>query len=283
VALEHRPRLIALDLDGTVIDEHNSVPPETRTALHACRDAGIELTFLTGRRPRTAGPLLDSIGLPAYVATNSGCLLWEYPAWRQLARRMFPVELVPELARLTDPYSVNFYLDSSQAGVEFVQLKRQSTPETELHLARYGGNTRVVHSAAELAGYEVTQVALPASPQIVLPLRDRVRAELDGRVLALAVRWPLLPTLALEVFGPQSHKGAALKYFAELLGVPQAACLAVGDDVNDVAMFKWAGYAVAMPHAQDEVRAAADEALKGNGARVLAAFLQRVAALPPAG
>lgn len=281
MTLHYRPQLIGLDLDGTVVDEHNTVPAPTHRALHACHAAGIQLAFLTGRRPRTAAPLLEQIGLPAYVATNSGCLLWRFPEWRMLQRQLFPPELILRIAELTAPYSVNFYLDTSQTNTEFVQLKRQTTSETELHLERYGHNTVTVSSPEEIAGFPVTQVALPGPRQLTEQLRDTVRAALDGQVLALSVRWPLLPTTALEVFHTEATKGRALACFAELLGIEREACLAVGDDVNDTPMLAWAGYGVAMPQAGGEVCAAADEVLAGDGARALAPLLERVLQLPP--
>lgn len=280
--INYRPRLIGLDMDGTLVDEHNRVPEENIAALHACRAAGIELAILTGRRPRTAGPLLDSIGLKLLVATNSGCLLWEYPAWKQLQRRMFPAEHLATLAELTAPHTINFYLDASVAGIEFIQLLRESTPEIDLHWQRYGQNTRQIHDVAELEGYTVSQAALPANGELVAELLGRVRATLDGQVLALAVRWPLLPTMALEVFHPMANKGAALAFFAERLGIAREATMAVGDDTNDIAMLKWAALGVAMPQAQAEVRSAASVVLDGNGARSLAPFLLQLASLPSA-
>jgi len=284
-----RPRLLGLDLDGTVIDSTNAIHPPTRDALHACHEAGIGLCFLTGRRPLTAGPLLDGIGLPAFVATNSGCLRWEYPAWRQIGRRMFPAALVGRIVELTAPYSVNFYLDGSKTGIEFIQLERESTPETTQHLARFPGERRIVRKVTDLAGLEVTQVALPAAPEITKQLRDRVQAELDGAVLALSVRWPLMPTMALEVFHPLATKGDALRSFAERLRIPQGAVVAVGDDVNDLSMLEWAGWSAAMPHSLAEVQAAADEVLDCPGradgspddpAHALTPFLMRLLALP---
>lgn len=275
-----RPRLLALDLDGTVIDEHNAVPEATRAALHACHAAGIALAFLTGRRTRTAGPLLEKIGLPALVATSSGCLLWRYPQWHLLQRQLFPQELLPRIAELTAPYSVNFYLDPTLTDTEFVQLKRQSTPEVEQHLQHYGWNVKFIDDAAELAGLPVTQVALPAPLEVTVLLRDKVRSALDGEVLALSVRWPLLPAVALEVFHSEATKGRALAFIAAQLGVAREECLAAGDDVNDTPMLSWAGWGAAMPQAGEDVKAAANEALSGDGARALAPYLQSLLQLP---
>lgn len=278
-----RPRLLALDLDGTVVNLQGQVSPAARAALHACSAAGIALAFLTGRRPLTAAPLLDAIGLPCLVATNSGCLRWQYPSWNQIGRRMFPMELVPRVAELTQPWSVNFYLDAGEAGYEFIQLRRETTPEAKAHLERYGRNVYIADAIEEVQRFNVTQAALPAAPAIVEDLHAKVCAALDGQVLALNVRWPLLPTVALEVFHPQANKGDALASFAKRLGFTREECLAAGDDVNDIEMLRFAGRSAAMPQAGPEVRAVSGEQLKlppggegGDPSDALPPYLQRV-------
>jgi len=272
--------MLGLDLDGTVVDGTNRIPAQTIAELRACEQAGIRLAFLTGRRPRTAGYHLDKIGLPAYVATNSGCLLWEYPTWQSLKRQLFPAELVQPLAELLAPHSVNFYVDSLEHDFEFFYLKRQHSPQLEEYLHRWNFVAREIAEPAAMAGYGITQVAMPHAEEVVRGLRDAVAARFDGRVLALAVRWPLIPTLCLELFHPDANKGAALQHFAELLNVPRERVAAVGDDVNDLAMIEWAGWGVAMPQAGSETQAAADEVLEGDEAEALAPLLRRLRELP---
>jgi len=272
--------LLALDLDGTVVDSHNCIPEETIAELRACEQAGISLAFLTGRRPRTAGLQLEKIGLPAYVATNSGCMLWEYPAWQSLGRRLFPAELVQPLAELLAPHSVNFYVDTQAHDFEFFYLKREHSPLLDEYLTRWNFAARVIADPLEMEGYRVTQVAMPHADDVVRARRDEIAARYDSRVLALAVRWPLIPTLCLELFHPDGNKGSALQHFAELAGVERGRVAAVGDDVNDLAMIEWAGWGAAMPQAGEETQAAADEVLAGDETEALAPLLKRLRELP---
>jgi Cof subfamily protein (haloacid dehalogenase superfamily) len=272
--------LIGLDLDGTVIDEHNEIQAATINALGVCHEAGIHLAFLTGRRLFTGRPKIEAIGLPAGVATSSGCVLWDYPGWRMLARQRFPAELVVPVAKLLSPHSVSFYVGDENSGVEFVYLKRLHNPRFDDFRKRYVKSIKEITDPEELKEYSVVQLALPGEEQVVNELCDRIVHNFDSQLLALSVRWPLIPTFALEVFHPLGNKGAALQYFAERLGVPQQRCVAVGDDTNDLQMIEWAGHGVTMPQARDLVKAAADEALEGDGCRTLAPFLLHLASLP---
>ena len=275
-----RPKLIALDLDGTVVDGGNEIPAATLEALRACHSAGIALAFLTGRRPLTAAKHIDCVGLSCQVATNSGCLRWDYPGWNLTAARHFPGELLAPVAELIAPYSANFYVNSREQGFEYYFLDRQHTPELEEYMQRYGFNIRRVQDCVQLDGAPVTQIAMPGPEEVVRRLRDEISARFEGRVLALAVRWPLLNVLALELFNPLANKGDALKQFAEQLGVTRERTLAAGDDVNDLAMLEWAGHGVAMPGASAELVAVADEQLDGDGAEALAPYLRGLLELP---
>lgn len=272
-----RPKLIALDLDGTVVNGRNEIPQCNIDALRACHAAGIQLAFLTGRRPRTATKHLDVIGLPALVATNSGSLLWEYPAWNSLRQQFFPPELVQPIAAMLAPHSVNFYVDSQRHGFEFFYLERHHSSEMECYLERWGLQARRITDAAEMSGYDITQIAMPNTREESTRLCDEVISRFDGQVLAMAVRWPLLnKCIALEIFHPDANKGTAIEFFADRLKLENLDVLAAGDDVNDLAMLCWAGHGVAMPDASPELVEIADEQLSGDNVESLAELLDRV-------
>jgi hypothetical protein len=281
VPLTTRPRLLGLDLDGTVVDHNNHIPDKTLTELHACRESGIELAFLTGRRPLTAAPHLERIGIDCYAATNSGCLLWEYPGWHLVRKCYFPPDLLRPLATLLEPYSASFFVNRQEAGFEFFILDRTPTPELDIYRSRYADKARRVTDISEIMEFNITQIAMPGPELLVHELRDLIRKRYGRRLLALSVLWPLLPTLTLEVFHRDANKGSALAYIAEQYDIPPEATVAVGDDVNDLAMLHWAGYSAAMPQAGGEVVDVADEQLAGNGAHALPELLARLRSLPP--
>lgn len=281
VSLTRRPQLLGLDLDGTVVNSNNQVPAAIQQELQAWHAAGITLAFLTGRRPLTAGKHLDAIGLPAYAATNSGCLLWEYPSWKPLAQQYFPPNLVLPIADMLAPHSANFYVDSLRHGFEFFYLEREPSPLLDEYLSRWGFQARRIKDPGEMEGYQITQVAMPETDGVTLKLRDAILERFGGQLLAMAVRWPLLPCLALEVFHPDANKGSALAYFASLQSTPHELTAAVGDDVNDLAMIEWAGLSAAMPNSAPELAAAAKIRLEGEQDVALARLLKYWRELPP--
>jgi hydroxymethylpyrimidine pyrophosphatase-like HAD family hydrolase len=275
--------LIGLDLDGTILGPRGELSEQMVAALLSCRTAGIELAFLTGRRPTTARAALETYLDRALVSTNSGCLLWDYPSWESVTdARLFPRELLTEVAELLAPWSLNLYADAGPHDAGRILFERQSTQEFELAQGLYGIGQGVIRSLDELEGMgQITQVALPGPRELCEALAEQVIARYPSELLTLVVRWPLVPCYGLELFHPEANKGSALAHFAERLGIPQAEVMAVGDDTNDLAMLRWAGWGVAMPHSETVVREAAQVVLKGADSQAaLAEYLQRIVDTP---
>jgi hydroxymethylpyrimidine pyrophosphatase-like HAD family hydrolase len=274
--------MIALDLDGTMLDQLEGPGPRMLHALETCQQQGIQLAFLTGRRPKTTRMGLQGFSGPAYIATNSGCLTWRYPSWERLGRRTLGEALVGPLVELLAPHTINLYCDAGVEDSGVVHLMRECTAEMALSRERFGYATVARHSLEGVDFAQVTQMAMPGPRELILELKQQIAERFGGQVLALCVGWPLVPCHALEVFEASAHKGTALASFAEREGIAQDEVLAVGDDTNDINMLAWAGHGVAMPHANDETSAAANVKLGGQGrphTEVLAEYLVRVAGL----
>jgi hydroxymethylpyrimidine pyrophosphatase-like HAD family hydrolase len=311
-----KPRLIGFDLDGTLLDQLHGLRPEVAAALQALRRSGIEVAFLTGRRAKSArlglaggkyGALYsvaeaapgssapDFGAVPdialvqyeehSYCATNGGCLLWEFPEWKAIGRRLMPADLVGPLVELLAPYTVNLYQDVGAEDSGVLQIAREYTPEMALCTERFNYGA---HARTDLAGFDhgnVTQLSLPASPELIAELLPRVREHFQGRLTALPVRWPLVGCMALEVFSSEANKGTAMAHFAEQLGIESADTMAVGDDTNDLAMFAFCGFSAAMPQAEEHIAAQAsvhlayDNGAAEPGPLVLARYLQHIAAM----
>jgi hydroxymethylpyrimidine pyrophosphatase-like HAD family hydrolase len=308
-----KPRLIGFDLDGTLLDQLHGLRPEVAAALQALRRADIEVAFLTGRRAKSArlglgggrhGALYGAAEKPsavasdfgavpelelaayddfAYFSTNGGCLLWEYPAWKPIGRRLMPAELVGPLVELLAPYTVNLYQDAGADDSGVIQIVREFTDEMRLCTERFNYGAHARSGLDDFDHGNVTQLSLPAPPDLVAELLIKVRERFGDSLSALPVRWPLVPCLALEVFSAEANKGTAMAHFAQQLGLSAEQTMAVGDDTNDLAMFRWCGFSAAMPHTPPEVAAEAGTKLSFDRGEdephplVLARYLQRIA------
>lgn len=242
-------RLAALDLDGTVLDLDERLSERVREAVGAAVAGGIEVVVATGRSVQATIPVLDRLGLlTGWAVCSNGALILRLdpelpggyevvaastfdpgPALRLLHRHlptaMYAVENVGVGYRLTAPFP-DGELTGRQTIVPLEELMRRPT-------------TRVI-------------VRSPAhTPEEFLELSQRIG--LHG--VNYAVGW----TAWLDLAPEGVSKASALETVRRQLGIDPTQTLALGDGRNDLEMFGWAGWAVAMGQAVPEVIAAADE------------------------
>lgn len=242
-------RLVALDLDGTVLDLDERLSERVREAVGAAVVGGIEVVVATGRSVQATIPVLDRLGLiTGWAVCSNGALI---------------LRLDPELpggyevvaASTFDPgpalQLLHWHLPAAMYAVENVGVGYRLTapfPDGELT-----GRQTIV-PLEELMRRPATRVIVrsPAhTPEEFLELSQRIG--LHG--VNYAVGW----TAWLDLAPEGVSKASALETVRRQLGVDRAQTLALGDGRNDLEMFGWAGWAVAMGQAVPEVIAAADE------------------------
>ena len=93
-------RLVASDIDGTILGHDGKISDRTVRAFHACRDAGLELVFVTGRPPRWLHPLQDQLGHTGTVICSNGAVVWDLEADRLLSARTLDLDAMFEVRRI---------------------------------------------------------------------------------------------------------------------------------------------------------------------------------------
>ena len=251
-------RLIALDLDGTLLTTDKLLTPENRVALERAAEAGIEIVPATGR---FYGGMPESVRLLPFVhyaITVNGAQVLEAASQRSLYRAEIPLALALEVMEYLDglPIIYDCYMDNwgwmTQAlydqaadfaphrhSLEMLQKLRTPVPELKAHLRR--------------VGHDVQKIQMFFRD---MELRARSMEELGRRFPELVVTSSIPRNL--EINSREATKGAALAALAGALGIPMAQTMAFGDDLNDVTMLRAAGVGVAMGNAGPEAKAAAD-------------------------
>ena len=241
------PRLIALDMDGTLLDPSGRVPDEFWGLLDSARAQGVTIAPASGRQLATLQAMFP--GCDTFIAEN-GAVVWhggrvvsttalpDSPVQRLLAAlpdapfTAHPVVCAPEVAATAAlPPFVDAEVDKYYASRAALDGER---PTPTVKLALY------VESDAELDAYPWVQELVP-----------ELRAVLSG------AHW-------LDLMHPEADKGKALAELAGELGVPMADTAAFGDYLNDYGMLQAAGHAVAMGNAHADLKAVADEVVGTN-------------------
>lgn len=243
-----RPRLVALDIDGTVVDHADVLPPSVYAAVRRVVDAGVPVVLSTGRGWHATRPVFDALDLPAgYAVSSNGAVgVWYDPASGEGGEVVHEVTFDPAAVIDRVAERAPHALIATEVVGEGYRVSG-AFPDGDLH-------GQVWHeSLDELRSRPVTRVIV----------RDPGSSDEDFIELAEAlglhgVSYFIGYSAWLDIAPEGVHKATGLGFVCEKLGVDPADVLALGDGRNDIEMLQWAGRGVALGDAPDEVKAAAD-------------------------
>jgi Cof subfamily protein (haloacid dehalogenase superfamily) len=247
-------RLVASDIDGTILGRDGKISERTVRAFHACREAGVELVFVTGRPPRWLHPLQDQLGHTGTVICSNGAVVWDLEADEVISARGLNLEAVFEVRRIIQgirPSALfaaetlaGFHLEPGFIENGSSELLAQFPP-APLHSTLTGDDSVVKFLAVVREG-----------------TADEFLADVAPAVAHLASATHSAPSVALlELSLPGVNKAVTLAEYAASLGIDAAEVVAFGDMPNDIEMLRWAGQGYAMASGHPEaIRAAGQQA-----------------------
>lgn len=238
-----QPRLVALDIDGTVVDHSGYLPPAIHAAVHRALAAGARVVLATGRAWQGTKLVFDALELPPGPAVSSnGAVLVQYPPAKVIRQVTFdPTDVIDRIVALAP----NALIATEEVGVGY--RVSSAFPEGELQ-----GDVEVV-------GLD----ALRSRPVPRVIVRDPKSngadfTRLAGRLGLHDVSYYIGYSAWLDIAPEGVHKATGLAQICADLGIDPADVLALGDGRNDIEMLTWAGRGVAIGDAPAEVQAVAD-------------------------
>ena len=260
-------RLIATDLDGTLLKPDGTVSPRARAALRAARARGLRIVLVTGRPPRGVRSL--ALGDCAEVAIcANGALVYDPAADRLLEQRSIPTAVAQRVVRDLRQAAPGVVF-AAEIGLAF--RREPDYPSGDPLDERDGA----VEDALEFGARGVAKL-LARHPRMVqkllLPLAEAVAGD-DAVVTRSGGE-------LLEISAAGVTKASALERFCAAAGVVAADVVAIGDMVNDLSMLRWAGHAVAVANAHSDVLAAADVVIGANDGDGVPEYLEGLLARP---
>lgn len=247
-------RLVAIDVDGTLLDFSGRIRPRVAASIQAAMARGCVVVLATGRRLQSVEPIAARLGISTVILTD-GAVIYDYRNRRPVYERTLHPDLLRRGVALTVAAGISPILYESPAvgGRMIAGPPSMTGPEAELFLA----------NRPEVQRLPVDQLELVECVIAIIAIADEARV---GRLTATGydngdftmIRW--FPSAAgyhhnaVSFAPPATSKGLALRWLAAEWGIPIEATMAIGDYENDVSLVAAAGFGVAMGNAVASVK-----------------------------
>jgi len=284
-------RIIAIDMDGTLIGTDGRISPRNLAAINAAHDAGIEVVIATGRRHSYAMKVLRDLSLPsdAVVVSSNGTVTRTIGS-ELLHRHLLPLEAAHWLCNHLTDFRHAFVLTFDKVGVNGDDSRGALVVEHFEHLHNSIGRwmeanapyiEQVTPIEACLPTHESTVTAdtLPIQAMLCGTVQQMRLAEehllqsnlvmaeghthpdraLDATVAIHRTEYPARDLCIVDILPAGCSKGAALRQLARERNISPAQIMAIGDNWNDVSMFQEAGSSILMANAPDDLKAIASQ------------------------
>jgi Cof subfamily protein (haloacid dehalogenase superfamily) len=240
-------RMLAIDLDDTLLRSDLTISFRTRNAIRRAEAAGVVVVLASGRIPRAMEQFARLLGLhkrPGYLICNNGTVIQESHTGNLIYETKIPptTALVAYDLAEAEGFPVQIYEDD-------IMYISRSNEFADYDQRLTGLRQVVVENFRAMVAQGCYKLLIPGDPMILNPLENILRTYLGGEMTIFTSK-----PYFLEILPPQTDKGTALARVAEELSIPRESVLAIGDSMNDEAMIRWAGIGVAMVNGDDRIK-----------------------------
>lgn len=242
-------KLIALDVDGTLLNDDHQLSEENKAAVAEVTRQGGQIVLCTGRSPQNSIPFMEEMGLSGYVLGHNGAATVSVGDRKVLHQYGLDARGLDPYIEYCRRHSIHFDVNTA----------------FDMYVDNVENLTQEAHYMYE--HFRIMPVTLPAWEDFREPIvkftvfsKADILDEAQREWATWGEQYNILRSgeFFVDFMHPEASKGNALKHLAAELGIPQEQVLAIGNYYNDISMLTYAGLGVAMDNSPVEVKAAAD-------------------------
>ena len=273
-------RLLASDIDGTLLNPQFQISEGDLAALRRAHAAGIEIVLVTGRRHSFALPIAKQLGFDLWLISSNGAVTRSLSG-ETFHRDMMPAEKCRELCRAMQEFRGNTVLTFDQETKGALVL--EGLDELSASIRRWlEKNIEFIEFVVPIENALVTDPVQAMFCGTIARMSEALQtlngAGMGGRVTVLRTEYPARDLLMIDVLNAGCSKGHALERWARHRGYTREEVMAVGDNHNDVEMLEFAGHPVIMGNACEELRGRGWRVTRANHDCGLAAAVEEIVA-----
>ena len=257
-------RLLALDLDGTLLNPRGRLTERNRQAIAEARQCGVRVALCTGRRFRDARPIALELGLDVPLISHNGALTKHAETLETVAVLPLPLSAAQNAVRVGQEFGADALVSDDHKGLGILVYDHLSgdNPSLRRYIAwarrvqgEEGANAiREVPSLAAWLDHEPVHIAFSGGCEAISELATVLQTELGATAKLLTTMYPAMDFALVDIIHPQASKGAGVAAAAAELGIAREEVMAIGDNFNDLEMLEFAGTGVVMANADATLR-----------------------------
>ena len=274
-----RYRMIAIDLDGTLLSPRGEVTPRTKAAIHRALGAGLLVCFATGRNYTESRTVLDAVEHYGSAVFVGGAMVIDTAKQVTLHRMLMEPQLAAAVSQVLEDFghAVLALQDTAHAGVDYLITEGiEVNNSTAMWMRLTNAKVRRVPNLGKFAHEHTVRVGIVAEADDIDDVKRALSERFGERVFMHNIFVPAQRVQVLEVFDPSVNKWEGILHIARAHDIDASQIVAIGDDVNDLHMITNAGLGVAMGNARDEIKAIAKRVIGTNHEEGLAGFLEEL-------
>ena len=271
-------RVVAIDIDGTLLDPHFQISERNLVALRAAHVSGIEIMLATGRRHDYALPVVHELGIPAWLISSNGALVRSSTGETFHADRL-PATVARKLILHMDPYRANAVLTFDRQGHDALILERDHTLNRSISrwIEKNSAHIQFVSPLEDALIEDPIQAMYCGTVEQMKAAQERLgEARFIDEITVLRTQYDYRDLCILDILNRDCTKGHALRRWAEHYKIPREQIMAIGDNYNDLEMLEFAGLPVIMGNASEELRQSGWRITASNAESGVAAALEEV-------
>ena len=249
-------RLIAIDIDGTLLNSAFKIPPANISALRQAREAGVEIVLVTGRRHTFAMPIAEALGIDMWLITSNGAVT------KSMTGELFHRDLLPAA---TARKLISHMNDFRSNCVLTFDIEVKGALVLEHADVLNGSISRWIEKNAPWIDFivplETSLTRDPVQAMFCGTISRMSEAEshlktsgMDHEITVLKTEYPARDLCMFDVLNYGCSKGHAIERWARYRGITKEQVMAIGDNYNDIEMLNFAGIPVVMGNASEAMK-----------------------------
>lgn len=270
-------KLIALDIDGTLLTYRSELTPRTRAAIEAAQTQGVKVALVTGRRFGSAHQLIQELQLDVLLISHNGALTKDVTTLATLGYHPLKVDLAQQVVHAGRDFGADVICcdDPHGHGVMVLEGISASNRALQRYLEKYWHAVREVENLLDYLDHDPIQMMFSGACDPMDAFAEQLQTALGDRIQLFKTRYRSIDLTILDALSHTASKGDSLAEIAAQHGIARAEVLAIGDNFNDLTMLRYAGTGIVMGNAEDELKAMGFEVTDTNAADGVAKAIEK--------